>query len=209
MSYRVRPALAEDAELAHAWVYASAPEVFEYLLAVGGHTPKAFLHSCFADGAGVFGHRNHRVVESEGRPVGVGAFYDALAQRQMSAAMGRQIFDFYGWLYSLGVFYRGVALSRFIPPVDEAMVYIGHFCVAPEWRGRGVGTCLLEDQIAVAREKGYRVAALDVAETNPRAEKLYRGLGFEAVQKHVLSPVRFRREAAARVPAGIRMELRL
>lgn len=50
--------------------------------------------------------------------------------------------------------------------------------VARDWRGRGVGTALMEAAIAWAREQGLHKLSLDVFPHNEAAIALYRKLGF-------------------------------
>jgi ribosomal protein S18 acetylase RimI-like enzyme len=54
--------------------------------------------------------------------------------------------------------------------------------VAPEMRGRGVGTMLLQYLIRYARESGYNTLRLDVIDTNAGARRLYERLGFVALE---------------------------
>jgi ribosomal protein S18 acetylase RimI-like enzyme len=54
--------------------------------------------------------------------------------------------------------------------------------VAPDVRGRGVGTLLIEEVAAVAAEQDCREVRLDVIDTNPRARALYERRGFTAVR---------------------------
>ncbi|PQZ92206.1 GNAT family N-acetyltransferase [Arthrobacter sp. MYb227] len=62
----------------------------------------------------------------------------------------------------------------------EALVLDG-ICVAGNHRGLGIGTSLLDAAGSRAREFGFRAMRLTVVDTNPRAEALYRRLGFVAV----------------------------
>lgn len=62
----------------------------------------------------------------------------------------------------------------------DALVLDG-ICVAGNHRGMGIGTAFLEAAGARAREFGFRAIRLTVVDTNPRAEALYRRLGFVAV----------------------------
>jgi len=52
--------------------------------------------------------------------------------------------------------------------------------VAPESRGRGIGTRVLEALVEVAREGGYRAISLSVETDNP-ARRLYERAGFVRV----------------------------
>lgn len=54
--------------------------------------------------------------------------------------------------------------------------------VAPAWQGRGLGTAVIRDVQAQAREAGVPVT-LQVLKGNPRARQLYERLGFEVVEE--------------------------
>jgi len=64
---------------------------------------------------------------------------------------------------------------------DEAKAgeyYMDSLAVWPEWRGRGIGTKLMQAQIDKARELGFNKAALLVDPENENAKRMYRKLGF-------------------------------
>jgi len=54
-------------------------------------------------------------------------------------------------------------------------------CVHSDKRGRGVGTVLLDAAVDHAQSQGLKGVQLSVVDTNPRAEALYRRLGFETI----------------------------
>ncbi|MCB0161079.1 MAG: GNAT family N-acetyltransferase [Caldilineaceae bacterium] len=54
--------------------------------------------------------------------------------------------------------------------------------VAPDMRGKGIGTRLLRSLIAWAKSEGYRSVRLDVIDTNPAARRLYERVGFVPVK---------------------------
>lgn len=58
-------------------------------------------------------------------------------------------------------------------------------------RGQGVGTVLLEAVADQARQSGARVVRLDVIDTNPRAEALYRKRGFVPVKREHTGPFKW------------------
>ncbi len=68
---------------------------------------------------------------------------------------------------------RGFVLGR---RVGESQVLL--VAVEPEWQGRGLGTHLLGDYLARAREEGVRTATLEVRSSNASALALYESLGF-------------------------------
>lgn len=53
--------------------------------------------------------------------------------------------------------------------------YISNLCVAPAWRGRGIGKALMREMLSVCDGKGIRV--LNVYDTSGKPD-FYRGLGF-------------------------------
>ena len=60
--------------------------------------------------------------------------------------------------------------------------YIDGVAVLPEARGHGIGTRLLDEALAIARESGKRWVRLHVVDTNPRAQALYERLGYRVTK---------------------------
>lgn len=89
----------------------------------------------------------------------------------------------------IGSLWRLVLLSflEHAPTAGEA--YIDGVAVSPAYRGKGVGRGLIAALERWAIERGLSMIRLEVLNTNPRAEKLYRHLGFEAVQSHTVWPM--------------------
>jgi GNAT superfamily N-acetyltransferase len=61
-------------------------------------------------------------------------------------------------------------------------LYIEAIAVAPDARGKGIGTLLLNTVTEYAREKGYSHLTLEVVNTNPDARRLYEREGFKVVK---------------------------
>lgn len=181
MSLVFRPCRAADAADAVPLIHASGPVAFRYVFAQQ-HAAQSlgFLERAFSDGAGEFGLRNHVAVEQGGRLVAVAARWDGRSNLRFTLAAARQIIGFYG-LAALPVMARGIAMERVVRPPRADRAYIGHVAVRPELRGGGIGRALVGWLLQAARDEGFRVAALDVADDNPRARALYEGLGFRCV----------------------------
>lgn len=81
---------------------------------------------------------------------------------------------------SLRYLAMGLLLSRNRQPGTLLMDGIA---VAPELRGQGIGTQLLQAVCEHARVGGYRDVRLDVLDNNPRARALYERSGFVAVKE--------------------------
>lgn len=61
---------------------------------------------------------------------------------------------------------------------DEEDFYIDTISVSPPFRGKGIGTELLQAAIAFAAEKGFKMVSLNVEENNNKAKQLYERFGF-------------------------------
>jgi ribosomal protein S18 acetylase RimI-like enzyme len=75
---------------------------------------------------------------------------------------------------------RGVACGRIYVDRTPAKVHVVDLSLLPEWRGRGIGTALLQEVLAEAAAAGKR-AGISVEKFNP-AQRLYRRLGFREVE---------------------------
>lgn len=74
----------------------------------------------------------------------------------------------------------GLLLSRDRQP---GILLMDGIAVAPEMRGQGIGTQLLEAVCRHAHESWYNDVRLDVLDSNPRARALYERNGFVAVKE--------------------------
>lgn len=69
-----------------------------------------------------------------------------------------------------------IGCGRIIPPRGRATARIGRLAVLPEWRGKKVGTALLEELIEYARSKHYPQVMVSA---QVQALPFYRRFGFE------------------------------
>jgi ribosomal protein S18 acetylase RimI-like enzyme len=176
-----RPAVAADVAAAVPLIHSSGPAAFDYVFAVPGvGDAQAFLRHAFVDGAGEFGWRNHVVGVLDGAVVAAGAGFGGGAKWSFTLAAARQILGHYGWRHAAGVIVRGLRVEAVIPPPTGAMYYLGHLGVSESLRGQGVGTALVAYLLA-AQPVGAGPVVLDVAATNPAAQRLYERLGFAVV----------------------------
>jgi ribosomal protein S18 acetylase RimI-like enzyme len=73
--------------------------------------------------------------------------------------------------------------------VGRKTAHITDLYVAPEARGRGVGTALLAAIIEPAREAGFDHVSLEVLTRNNEARRLYNRLGFVPVDVFMVAPL--------------------
>jgi ribosomal protein S18 acetylase RimI-like enzyme len=71
---------------------------------------------------------------------------------------------------------RGTPIGRLYVDRQERTLLIVDIALLPQWRGRGIGTALIEALFAEARQVGKDVS-ISVEKFNP-AQRLYRRLGF-------------------------------
>jgi ribosomal-protein-alanine N-acetyltransferase len=71
----------------------------------------------------------------------------------------------------------GFIVARLI--ADE--LHVNNVAVRSEFRGKGLGSALLQTSLGQARQRNARIAQLEVRAANEAAQKLYRGCGFEVV----------------------------
>lgn len=196
----IRPAQASDLEAAVPLIYSSGPEAFDYIFNQAGISSREFLQRAFVTGRGLFGFNNHWVAECKGEVVGAVALYSAAEYNRYSLDVLLQVLRFYppgAWMPVLG---RSLKTKRWMPPPPRCMDYVANFGVAESVRGQGAGRKMLDYGLARARERGKTVYALDVADTNPRAQALYERFGMQLVSEQA-SP------APGRVPGARRLSM--
>lgn len=178
-----RPCRADDADLAVPLIISSGPAAFDYIFADRSleQVPR-FVTRAFRDDGMELGHSTHTAMLLDGRLAAVGALWHAGNALPFMLAGAHQIYRHYGPLAGTRVVLRGLRMETVVKPPRKGVAYLGHFGVAPELRGQGLGTLLIHHLIGQARTQGFTRVALDVSSGNPRAQKLYEQLGF-AVQK--------------------------
>lgn len=96
---------------------------------------------------------------------GCGIFYRPASFAAMDAGTGRL---------------AGVSLASLVAP---GCGHITQICVAPGWRGTGVGHALLRQSLLTMRGAGCGSVSLTVTAGNEDAVSLYRRVGFETARK--------------------------
>lgn len=89
----------------------------------------------------------------------------------------------------------GYVVADAVTDRGRTMGHVKDFAVHPAWRGRGVGTRLLDRALSVLHGHGHRRAKLEVRQSNEPAIDLYRRFGFEP--HHLISRYYEDGEAAA------------
>ena len=90
----------------------------------------------------------------------------------------------------LGGIWRAGLLALLEREVENHRFLMDGIIVAPEARGQGIGTALLDAIAKEAAGRGYSELRLDVIDSNPRARALYERQGFVPGGEHRLGVLR-------------------
>lgn len=94
-------------------------------------------------------------------------------------------------IYGIGTLWRAAGLALLERDIDNERFLMDGIIVAPQARGQGIGTRLLDAIAHEARRRGHTAVRLDVIDTNPRARALYERQGFHAVATEDTGPARW------------------
>jgi len=78
--------------------------------------------------------------------------------------------------------HRGVAVGRLYLEARQTQLYIVDIALLPEWRGKGIGSAIMQAVMTTAAAGGRGVGIM-VEKFNP-ALRLYRRLGFTDIANH-------------------------
>jgi len=199
----LRPAKKEEVEIAVPLIYSSGPPSFEYVFKNKKMDAQGFLRYAFVREGGEFSFQNHHSLYKDGKMVGIGTAFNAKEASGFTTADGLNIFRFYGWK-SFGVIKSGLQTERLIKLPEKDEIAIAHLGIAPELRGQGLGTKMIELLKETANKTVNSYWVLDVSEENPKAKALYERLGFKTTQKNNSTL----KNQFSYVPNHFRMELR-
>lgn len=192
----------DDASLAQ-MIYSAGPELYDFIYRTAKHDALDYIRYEFQSGRGFCGHRNVTVAAEGGRVLGTGCFYDAKRYGKLTLGTLANMIRFYGWRDVWPVLARSGHIGSVMKKPRRGELYLSNFGVAVDRRGSGVGSTMIRHKLDEAKNKGYRVFGLDVADTNPRAERLYQRLGLQQVAfKHFTG-----KRKGMQIPNSKKMEL--
>ena len=182
MTVEIRPSRPEDAEFAVPYVYSSGPYSFDYVFAGPDRPASEFLTRTFSKPGGEMGYRDHFSVCRDGEIVGCGKIMSPKNSLSYAWHGAIQILGHYGLVGGTSVLRRALAAERVIQPPSGDLWIIAHLGVSDRLRGQGIGARLVEHLVASIQQRGGSRVGLDVAVINPRAEALYKRIGFEVTE---------------------------
>ncbi len=119
-----------------------------------------------------YSYNNVLIAEVDGVNAGVAVAYDGADLHKLRESTLKVISK-----------YRDEELNITEDETDASEFYLDSLGVLPEYRGRGVGAKLILALKEIASEKYHKPLGLLVDFENPKAERLYKSLGFERVEE--------------------------
>ena len=199
----IRPARADDQGDIVSCIYSSGSELYDFIYQTNSTTAEDFIAYEFASGRGFCGYRNVTVAVHEGKVVGTGCFYDGKQYKKLFLGSALNMVLFYGPFKIWGPMLRSNHISSVMKPPKDDELYLSNFGVSPRLRGKNIGSQIIKHWLDKAKSKGYRIFSLDVADTNPRAEKLYLSLGLAIIEFKKFTGKR----AGMKIPNSKKMEM--
>jgi len=127
-----------------------------------------------------FSRESARVVLAEDKPAGLLIGYPRQAITGLDRGTGRALLSLGGFALASAVLRHPFLTWRMstLPEAEPGDWYVCVLATLEKFRGRGIGSALLEDAEARARERGAGALSLLVAEGNAPARSLYAKHGF-------------------------------
>lgn len=107
-----------------------------------------------------------------------------------SALVGGGFSDLMAIYGKVGALWRAGLLALLDRDIENKRFLMDGIFVAPDARGKGVGSALLDAIMIEGRNRGYATIRLDVINTNPRAKALYERHGFHPTKTDRLGLLR-------------------
>jgi len=183
-------------------IYSSGPDAFSFVFTSNKTSAIEFLNYAFQQEGGEFSYDNHYALLVHGKIVGAGSVFDSKRAKGFAIRDGFNILKYYG-IKSLPVLINGLNTEKVIKVPLGNEICIGHLGITSDFRGKGLGSKLVEFLMKESKAQPTDVFVLDVSEENPRAKALYDRMGFE-VRKHEISTLK---NSHGHVPNHFRMEL--
>lgn len=177
MNIHFRKVTSADADVLAPILFDSGFEAFQYVFNTKQKTAVDFLKYSLRKKGGEFGHGCHSVVLDGEKIIGIGAEFSGENSLSFLWNNAVQIISFYKWR-SFSVIFRGLRVERVLVPPKKGVQYIAHLDILAAYRGKGIGTMLINHFLSNATQLKRRSVELDVAVNNPRAKKLYEEMGF-------------------------------
>jgi ribosomal protein S18 acetylase RimI-like enzyme len=181
-SLSFHPSKQEEAAEIVPLIYSSGPAAFDYVFRTKNHQATDFLAFAFLKEIGEFSYKNHTTVKLNGEIAGTGSVFCGKEMPGFTLAAFMQIVAFYK-MQAVSVLYRGLRVENMIQPPKKHEFAIAHLGIKENYRGKGIGSQLIDYLLQHNKITTETTAVLDVTIINPAIE-LYRKKGFAVVKEN-------------------------
>ena len=180
MTLTIRPARADDVDLAVPMLRASMGGLGNYLFHDPARAPEQYLADAFRAAGHRFSWSVSFVAELDQEPAGYLLAYPGRRLDALQVAFLLRFPSLFGWPETWRLLRRALPLLN-APEARRDEYYISNIGVLERFRGRGVGAQLMAFAEEQARAAKLPKCALAVDVTNLDAIRLYERLGFRIV----------------------------
>lgn len=179
----IRPALPADGHLAADLIFATGPDLFDFVFYRDKQKNLDLIKRLFAEETNSFSHSCAHMAELAGQIAGLVHVVDVEEKKLGNRTLGGCLVKEIGWFACLIRMPRFIIVDRLIPEIGKNTYYIQHLATRKNFRGRGIGRSLLEfcEQQAVRRRLDRLM--LDVESKNDAAIRLYQSFGFRITRE--------------------------
>ncbi len=178
-SLSIREAAASDVHWATELIFASGPGLFSYIFGLKPEPAKVVLQQAFVIPDHAFSYEYTQIIEVEQQAVGLVLSYPAHVKRRAEARMQSVMANILPLKRVPRILVNLADMTRIKQDVAADSYYVLSLSIVPEFRGKGLGTALLKDTEAIAREGGCRAVSMDVAYSNPIGKSWLSHLGYQ------------------------------
>ena len=174
----IRPATPDDVKLAARLMYLSMGELADYLFGGVRRSVDEILANLYLMQNNRFSWDIADVAEWDGHPAGMLASFPGWEFTRRELAIGVGLLKLCNFLEVLRLSMRALSIANGVETYRDEY-YLANMSVLPEFRGRGIGSGLMEHAEQKAREAGLEKCSLIVDTENPNAKRLYERFGYQ------------------------------
>jgi ribosomal protein S18 acetylase RimI-like enzyme len=177
-SLSIRTATPSDVDWAAQLVFSAGPGLFSYVFATRPEEALEIFVRAFAVPNHAFSYEHTQILEVADRPAGLILAYPGTVKRKAEEHVQGVMAHIIPLQRVPRILVNLADLNRIKQDVKPDEYYILSLCIAPEYGGKGLGMALLRDAEAQARDYQCRSACIDVAYTNPAAQRWLQYMGY-------------------------------
>jgi ribosomal protein S18 acetylase RimI-like enzyme len=179
---QLEPALPRQAVSAAVLIFDTDPALWNCLFSNDLRSALRFFEEEWQAEESVFGHSLGTTATLDGGLMGIELGFDRATRERYQSGTGRRGRACLSPETLKGFRANGRYVPYLIPPTPKEVYYVQFLSIAPQVRGRGLGSRLLGNAFARAKQQGYKACQLDVSSDN-QAVAFYLRMGMEILSE--------------------------